>query len=394
MPVRKRIAFGVTFSVAALISLHHASFAQAVTEIKVGSVWSISGAASALGLPGAQGVRLAVDEINKQGFKAGDKLYKLRLVEFDTKSDPNTALSGINKLVERDQISVLFGDTAGTTTKPMIDVTQRAKIPHFSPAVIVQMTILETPDKVPFLINSNNPYAGDNGVLTALGKNAFEKFGIKTAILVQQDEASSRVMGPLFKKAFEAAGGKVLAEEYLPTSTTDFSAVISRLKATNPDALFFGYSDPWMVPFATQARQADLAKWYIGAPGTSTAPAIKSGKTPLENFLYATPIVGLTDSRKGMVDYLKRYEAFNGTKSSAQDAFSMLSYPWVYAYVEAVKRAGGIDPDRVMANLRKNSFEFPDGPLPTIRISAIGLGSASFDICSLTQTPPCTRIDP
>ena len=124
------------------------------------------------------------------------------------------------------------------------------------------------------------------------------------------------------------------------------------------------------------------------------APATKSGKATLENFLYATPIVGLTDTRPGMVEYLKRYEAFNGTKSSAQDAFSMLSYPWVYAYVEALKRAGGIEGDKVMAKLRNNTFDFPDGPLPSIRISGIGLGSTSFDICSLTDNPPCTRVDP
>jgi branched-chain amino acid transport system substrate-binding protein len=322
-------------------------------------------------------------------------LYMWSFFDIDNKSDPNAALSGINKLVERDHVAVIFGDVAGTTTKPMIDVTQRAKVPHFSPPLIVQAAVTNTPEKVPYLINSNNPYGGPDGSLTTLGTQMFAKFGIKTAVFVNQDEASSRIISPLVRQAFEKAGGKVLAEEFLPSSTTDFGAVIARLKAFNPDALFLGYSDTWMVPFVTQARQASLAKWYVGAPGSSTAPAIKTGATPLETYLYVQPIVGLTDDRAGMVNFVKRYEAFSGTRVSAQDAFAMLSYPWVYAYVEALKKAGVVDDsDKVMANLHGKVFEFPEGPVPSIHISATGQGATSFQICSLTATPACKRVDP
>ncbi len=368
--------------------------ARAQEVVKVGSIWATSGAASSLGLAAAQGVRMAVSEINKEGFKVGDKTYKLQLVEVDTKSDPSAALSGISKLVERDRVSAVFGDIVGTSTKPMIDVTQRAKVPHFAPPLIAQAAVGETPEKVPFLINSNNPYGGENGVLTSLGTQTFQKFGIKTVVMVNQDEASSRIISPLFRQSFEKAGGKVLADEFLPSSTTDFSAVISRLKTLKPDALFLGYSDSWMLPFVTQARQADLAKWYIGAPGASTTPAVKSGKEAVSTYVWVAPVVGLSDTGPGMVNYVKRYEAFTGTQSSAQDALSMLSYPWVYAYVEALKRAGTVsDSTKVMANLRGQRFEFPGGPVPAIRISANGQGATSFQVCSLSATPNCQRFD-
>ena len=368
--------------------------AHAQETVKIGSIWAVSGAASSLGLAAAQGVRMAVSEINKEGFRVGDKTYKLELVEVDTKSDPSAALSGISKLVERDRVSAVFGDIVGTSTKPMIDVTQRSKVPHFAPPLIAQAAVNETPDKVPFLINSNNPYGDANGVLTALGAQTFTKFGIKTVVMVNQDEASSRIISPLFRQSFEKAGGKVLADEFLPSSTTDFSAVISRLKALKPYALFLGYSDSWMLPFVTQARQADLAKWYIGAPGASTVPAMKSGKEPLSTYIWVSPIVGLSDDRPGMVDYVKRYEAFTRTQSSAQDALSMLSYPWVYAYVEALKRAGTVsESGKVMASLRGQRFEFPNGPVPAIRISANGQGATSFQVCSLSATPNCQRVD-
>ena len=383
-----------TLGAAALLAFSTAARAQEATQLKVGSIWATSGAASSLGLAAAQGVRLAVTEINKDGFKVGDKLYKLQLIEVDTKSDPNTALNGIGRLVERDRVSVVFGDIVGTSTKPMIDVTQRNKVLHFAPPLIAQAAVNETPDKVPYLINSNNPYAGPNGVLTAFGTKAFATFGIKTVVLVNQDEASSRIISPLFRQSFEKAGGKVLADEYLPSSTTDFSAVISRLKALNPDALFLGYSDTWMVPFVTQARQANLAKWYIGAPGSSTVPATKTGSTTFNNYLYVAPVVGLTDGRPGMVNFVKRYEALTGTKSSAQDALAMLSYPWVYAWVEAMKKAGDVgNPDKIMASLRGQRFEFPEGPVPAIRILPNGQGATSFQVCSLTVSPPCERID-
>src|SRR5688572_12143191 len=90
---------------------------QAQEVVKVGSIWATSGAASSLGLAAAQGVRMAVSEINKEGFKVGDKTYKLQLIEVDTKSDPSAALSGISKLVERDRVSAVFGDIVGTSTK-------------------------------------------------------------------------------------------------------------------------------------------------------------------------------------------------------------------------------------------------------------------------------------
>lgn len=384
----------LALAVAALCAVVPAARAEDATLIKVGSIWSLSGSIGYLGSSPAQGVRLAVAEINKEGFRVAGKLYKLSLIEVDTKSDPNTALSAINKLVERDRVAVVFGDVAGTTTKPMIDVTQRAKVPQFSPPTIVQAAVTNTPEKVPYLINSNNPYGGPTGILTALGTQMFTKYGIKSAVFVNQDEASSHMISTLVRQSFEKAGGKVLAEEFLPSSTTDFGAVVARLKTLNPDALFLGYSDTWMVPFVTQARQANLVKWYIGAPGATALVATKTGATPLENYVYVGGTVGLTDDRPGMVHFVKRYEAFSGTRVSPQDAFAMLSYPWVYAWVEALKKAGTVDDsDKVMAKLHGQSFETPDGPVPSIQISATGQGATSFQICSPSATPTCKRFD-
>ena len=77
-----------------------------------------------------------------------------------------------------------------------------------------------------------------------------------------------------------------------------------------------------------------------------------------------------------------------------EDALAMLSYPWVYAWVEAMKKAGDVgNPDKIMASLRGQRFEFPEGPVPAIRILPNGQGATSFQVCSLTVSPPCERID-
>ena len=158
-------------------------------------------------------------------------------------------------------------------------------------------------------------------------------------------------------------GGDVLTvEPYLPDQGKDYSAIITKIKETNPDIIYLGmmYTDGAL--FAQQARKANLNATLIGTSALYSDELIKMGGTAVEG-LYLTCSFYPNDPRPEVQDFVKSYEQKYGKLPTM---FAAQAYDATNIIIQALKN-GATD----RKSLRDKLAETKDFPGVT--------GITSFD---------------
>ena len=171
------------------------------------------------------GHELAIKEQNAKGGILGRPI-KLHIE--DSRSDPATAVSAFNKLINVDKIRSVF--TIFTPfTLPLLPIAAEKKVIVLAPSV-------EHPDltKSPWAVRMT-PTALTNGML--IGQQA-HKMGLKTAAIIGEDNEAIRLSTKAFVAEFEKSGGKIVGDETFKTQDTDMRGQLTKLRAARPDALY------------------------------------------------------------------------------------------------------------------------------------------------------------
>jgi branched-chain amino acid transport system substrate-binding protein len=148
----------------------------------------------------------------------------------------------------------------------------------------------------------------------------------------------------------------VVDEQFTTDKSVDFMAILTAIKAKNPDAIFFGGMDPQAGPMLRQMEQLGLTKQkYFGGDGICTNDLIKqsAGAKTLENVICAEGGSSLAKMPGGDA-WMKRYEA----KYPKQfQVYSPYVYDAVFVLVDAMKRANSTDPKVYTAEIGKTNFK-------------------------------------
>lgn len=171
------------------------------------------------------GHELAVKEQNAKGGILGRQI-KLHIE--DSRSDPATAVSAFNKLINVDKVKAVFSIFTPFTL-PLLPIAAEKKVIVLAPSV-------EHPDltKSPWAVRMT-PTAAMNGV--AIGDQA-HKMGLKTAAIIEEDNEAIRVSAKAFAAEFEKTGGKMVGDETFKNQATDMRGQLTKLRAARPDALY------------------------------------------------------------------------------------------------------------------------------------------------------------
>src|SRR5688572_9200838 len=113
---------------ASFFSLFAASASAAVPTLKVGIFLSMSGSTATFGTDTYNGMKLAIEEINRAGKVKIDSILE------DEKSEPTDAANAVKKLINVDKVNVVLGSVASSNTNAAAPIAQAAKIPLISPA--------------------------------------------------------------------------------------------------------------------------------------------------------------------------------------------------------------------------------------------------------------------
>ncbi len=328
----------------------HALAADA--PIKIGIPVGLSGANSVVAPSVVQSAELAVEEINAAGGILG---RKVELVVADDGSGAQGAQRAFDSLVNQDKVDVLISMETSAARNAGLPIVNRGKVPF------IYTSFYEGRSCSPWLYV--NAWVPEQQVAPIVD-HFMKEFGAKSFFLVGSDYAFGRGMLEFTRQYVESQGGTVLGEEYLPMDGSDWTAIISNLKAAGPDALIT--STAGGAPNVTLTKQLRAAGVEIPygnlAVDEGTAKAMGADASGI--FISASYITSIPSAENQA--FLKAMEAKFGSDLKTPNDLSVPQYEGVYAYKAAVEKAGTTDPQAVIDALDEVAFT---GPRGTIQMS-------------------------
>ena len=338
MSVRStRIRFSLQLTAAAaLATVCGLAAAQDVKVVKLGHAGPISGGIAHIGKDTENGVRLAVEDLNAQGLVIGGKKIKFELVAEDDGGDPRQATAVAQKLCDQN-VAGLVGHLQSGTSIPAASVYSRCGLPNIT-ASASNPDLTKPGYKTTFRLIAN-----DNALGADLAVFASDTLKLKKVAVIDDRTAYGQGVASVFKATALQKGMAVVAEEFTNDKATDFMAILTKIKSTKPDAVFYGGLDAQAGPMLRQMVQLGLGdvKFFGGdALCTEKLPEL-AGKSPtLQNVTCATGGASVAKMQGG-AEWKKRYDA----KFPGQfQIYSPYAYDAAMVLADAMKRADSVDP--------------------------------------------------
>ena len=338
MSVRStRIRFSLQLTAAAALAVAcGVAAAQDVKVVKLGHAGPISGGIAHIGKDTENGVRLAVDDLNAQGLVIGGRKIKFEMVAEDDAGDPRQATAVAQKLCDQ-KVAGLVGHLQSGTSIPAASVYSRCDLPNIT-ASASNPDLTKPGYKTTFRLIAN-----DNALGADLAVYAADTLKLKKVAVIDDRTAYGQGVASVFKATALQKGMAVVAEEFTNDKATDFMAILTKIKSTKPDAIFYGGLDAQAGPMLRQMVQLGLgdAKFFGGdALCTEKLPEL-AGKSPiLKNVTCATGGASVAKMQGG-AEWKKRYDA----KFPGQfQIYSPYAYDAAMVLVDAMKRANSVDP--------------------------------------------------
>lgn len=318
--------------------------AMAQESVKIGYSGPLSGGAALYGKNVLDGMQMAASEINAAGLEVGGKKYKLEIVGLDDKYNPaETAINAQRLVQESKTAAILVPHSGGSLALQTNNEAQKYLLLSYTsvPQVVARGNKLTL--RIPPEFTSYIP---------AFVKHAMNKYG-KNLAIANADHDYAKVWTAAFRPAWEAAGGKVVADNPMSYNrATDFYSGVSRVLAAKPDVLFIGGASEPTGLVIKQARELGFKGGFviIDQAKMDEISAVTGGYGPLEGSIGVLPLVDdpSAESRAFVERFRKLYP--NRTPSSEVS----LNYTAVHATVQAMKLAGTVsDATAIRAQLDK-----------------------------------------
>lgn len=332
---------------AAIAAIASVSAAQEV--VRIGNVAPMSGPQAHYGKDIENAVRMAIEDMNAQGVVIGGKKVKLELLAEDDASDPKQGTAVAQKLCDA-KVAGVIGHLNSGTTIPASKIYNDCGIPHITGAA-TNPNLTKPGYNTTFRIIAN-----DNALGAGLAVYAAETLKLKSVAVIDDRTAYGQGLANVFKRAAAEKGIKVVDEQFTTDKATDFMAILTAIKAKNPDGIFFGGMDPQAGPMLRQMEQLGMTNVkYFGGDGicTTEVPKLAGGAKTISNVVCAEGGASLAKMPGGL-EWKKRYDA----KYPGQYVlYSPYKYDATMLLVDAMKRAGSWDPKVYIPELLKSNYK-------------------------------------
>jgi branched-chain amino acid transport system substrate-binding protein len=325
--------------------------------VRLGSVAPLTGPQAHLGKDNDNGARLAVEEINAKGLSIGGKKMRIELVSEDDAADPKTATTVAQKLVDSG-VNGVIGHLNSGATIPASRIYRDNGIPQISPSATA-IAYTTQGFATAFRVMTNDAQQGK-----VLGEYAVNKLGGKKIAIIDDRTAYGQGLADEVEKAASDAGGQVVAREYTTDKNTDFMAILTSIKAKNPDVIFFGGMDPQAAPMARQMKQLGVAAQFLSGDGAETPKFVTLAGADAEGTIASNPGLPL-EAMPGGKAFKDKFEAKYGEIQN----YAPYAYDAVYVMVDAMKRAGSTKPADYLPEIAKTDLQ---GVTGRIRFDAKG----------------------
>jgi branched-chain amino acid transport system substrate-binding protein len=308
--------------------------------IKFGVNLELSGGVALYGEKLAEGIDLAVEEINNDGGIDGKKI---ELIKVNNKSDAAEATSAAIKLTSKDKVSAIIGAATSGNTVAQVQIANDTKTVLLSPSGTAQ--------NVTFKDGKTNEYAFRTSFIDPLQGKVAANFAAKdlkvktAAIFADSGSDYAKGLADSFKETFEAAGGKIVAEEAYVDTDTDYRSTLTLIKGKKPEFIFIPGYYGQVGLIVKQAREVGIEAPLMGGDGWDSADLVKLAGAEALNNTYYTNHYSFGDPDEKIQNFVKIFKEKNDGKSP--NAFNALGYDSVYLLADAIKRAGSTDSTKI-----------------------------------------------
>ena len=325
--------------------------AEAMPEsetIKVGILHSLSGTMSISETAVKDSTVMAIEEINASGGVLGKQL---EIIIEDGASDWPTFAEKARKLIQNDEVAVVFGGWTSASRKAMLPVFESTNGLLFYP---VQYEGLETSPNIFYTgATTNQQIVPAVEYLLEEGKTKFYLLG--------SDYVFPRTSNLIINKQLEASGLEAVGEEYTPLGHTEYSTVISKIRAADPDVVFSTLNGDSNVAFFKQLKDAGISAEDLPTLSVSVAEEEITGigADNMLGHLVAWNYFQTTDTPEN-AEFVKAFKAKYGENRVTDDPIEA-GYFGVYLWSQAVAKAGSTDVAAVKTAAKGLSFTAPGG---------------------------------
>jgi branched-chain amino acid transport system substrate-binding protein len=195
-----------------------------------------------------------------------------------------------------------------------------------------------------------------------LGRYAVKELKAKSIAIIDDRTAYGQGVADEFEKAVKAAGGKIVGREFTNDKATDFTAILTKLKAKKPDVVFFGGMDAVAGPMLRQMKQLGINAKFMGGDGICSGelPKLAAG-TMADGQVICAEAGGVTKDKK------PRWTKFKADFKKKFNTDVQIYAPYVYdavmVMVAAMVKAGSADPAKYLPELAKISYDGVTGTI-------------------------------
>lgn len=301
---------------------------------KIGVIAPLSGDLAALGKGIEHSVDLAIKQANESGAIPG---WTLELAPEDDQASPDVGKNAATKLASDPEVVAVVGTLNSSVAQSVQPVLASANIAMVSPAntnpSLTQGADFATAPKRAYP-NYFRTCTTDSIQGPFAARYLFEKAGIKEVATVHDKKTYGQGLVEAFSKEYTKLGGKIVAAETINPDDDKYDAVISKIKPSNPGAVYYGGEFPQAAPFSQQMKAAGLNVPLMGGDGIFSGEFIKlAGSTATGDL--ATAIGAPTDTLPSAKSFVESYKAAG--YAEPYEAYGAYSFDAATAIIEALK---------------------------------------------------------
>jgi len=336
--------------------------AEQSNTFKIGVITSLTGSAAAFGQAHKNGYTVALADLNGKGGVLGKPI---ELVFYDDQSRPDQAVQGVSKLVDQEQVPLILGAYSSENTRAIVPAVTQKQIPLIMPTATAD-NVMETGSAWVFRVcEGAGAYA--RTTVEFLKNNGDPK----TMAIVYENSNFGQANGKAMREEAQKSGLSVVDEEAYQASSPDYKALLQRVKAKNPEVVYFA---SYLLDASTLMRQAaevGLNPHYYTSAGTGFAaaefPSKERGAGGNAEYTFSVSQWLPTAKWKGSKEF---DEAFTKLTGSHPAYHAMEAYAALLVAAAAIQKAGNGEPAAIREAIR--GLSLPETPFGPIRFDARG----------------------
>ena len=327
------------------------AFSQSNDPIKIGviaEVQSIAGAAT----PG--GAQIAADEINAKG---GINGRKIQIVSYDNKSSSADSVRAFQRAVSDDKVSAVIASYISEVVLALEPWSARLHMPLITPGAAsneITKPVHTDYAKNKYVFHGYLTSAAQSQAVCDAAKDLLvDGMKMKTAVIMSEDAAWTKPLDEGYEACLPKAGLKVVDHVRFSPDTNDFTPIFNQLERNKPDVIVTGISHVGVQP-TVQWKNQQVPIPMFGISAQALSPSFwgdtNGSAEGVPSLAVATPDVAVTPKTK---PFAAAFKAKFGTPPAYT---GYTAYDDVYIIAEAIQRAGGTDPDKMVTAMEQTDY--------------------------------------